>query len=125
MIRRAFIIVILAAAAALVTASAGSAHEYWLRPSTYRATRGELIRVMAWNGVGFSGERKLYAASRTESFRLFAGRDLDLTRAATDADTVFARFVAPDDSGAVVSFVSACTRIELSADRFYTYLVEE
>jgi uncharacterized GH25 family protein len=109
----------------LLGAGPASAHEYWITPGKYRAQSGNLVAISAWVGTGFRGERKLYARSRTASLDLHTTRDFDLTRIASEGDTVFARAAAPDDSGLVVSFVSQFTFIEIEGDRFDRYLRDE
>lgn len=100
-------------------------HEYWIAPSRYEAAAGDTLSFSAWVGNGFPGERKFFDASRTESLTLHATRELDLRLATTDGDSVFGRAIFPDDSGAVVTFVSRFTSIELPGARFEGYLAEE
>ncbi len=112
----------LAVSSLVLFPSPGAAHEYWLTPSAHRARSGDVVTIGAWNGESFAGEPQRYGSSRVVSFRLHAAREVDLTRAARDGDTVFARFAAPDDSGAVVSLVTTFSSITLPADRFDAYL---
>jgi hypothetical protein len=110
---------------ALIGPARAAAHEYWLSPSVYRARGGDEIQISAGTGEGFGGECFRYSRSRTVSLELLAAQRLDLTTVAAEGDSVFARFIAPDDSGAVVAYVSEPAAIEIPAEKFETYLAED
>jgi hypothetical protein len=114
-------------AAGLLTliAPAAPAHEFWLSPSRYRAGSGDEIHVSALTGEGFGGEPRHYTREKTRSFELLAARRLDLTAVAGEGDSVFARFIAPDDSGAMVCFVSEPSMIEVAPAKFEKYLLDD
>src|SRR5262245_13727546 len=115
--------VVLVALAALPAA----AHEYWLQPGRYAASRGDTVIVNAFVGEGFTGARLAYDPSRAERLTMHAAgapRDLAQTwRPAVGA--VMGCVVAPDDSGAVIAYLSRFTSIEIEPDRFDAYLREE
>ena len=102
-----------------------AAHEFWLWPSSYQAQGGREIQIAAATGEGFGGKPMPFARERTVSFELLAARRLDLTVVAGEGDSVFARFVAPDDSGAVVAYVSQPAPITVPAAKFETYLADD
>jgi uncharacterized GH25 family protein len=114
----------------LMIASLGSApetlaHEYWLSPSRYAAHAGQEVRITAATGEGFAGHRLPYAEARTAEFQLRSSMIFDLAPLATEGDSILARFIAPDDRGAVVVLVSTPSPIELPAAKFETYLAED
>lgn len=102
-----------------------AAHEFWLWPSSYHAPGGREIQIAAATGEGFGGQPMPFARERTVSLELLAARRLDLTVVAGEGDSVFARFIAPDDSGAVVTYVSEPAAITLPAAKFEAYLADD
>jgi len=98
------------------------AHEFWLTPSSYAAAKGDTISIACYVGTGFRGERKPYASPRTIGLTLRTLKNIDLTPATTNGDIVYARFIAPDDGGALVAYQSNFTPIELPAPEFDAYL---
>ncbi len=98
------------------------AHEMWLAPSRYVAAAGDTVAIRCYVGTGFRGEARPYAATRTLAFRLHSPRETDLRGAAVNGDPTFARFVAPDGGGTLVSYLSDFARIELPAREFDGYL---
>lgn len=98
------------------------AHEFWLMPSRYRAAAGDTIAISASVGTGFRGERRPYAASRALLFLLRTSKETDVRRVAVNGDLTFARFIAPDDGGALVAYQSDFVPIELAAAEFDAYL---
>ncbi len=115
----------MAAACGLGFAPPVIAHEYWLSPSRYAARAGEAVTIMAATGEGFAGHLLPYARARTADFHLRSARTFDLGPVATEGDSILARFIAPDDSGAVVVLVSTPSPIEVPAAKFETYLAED
>jgi len=116
---------VMAWAALACMAAPARAHEFWLAPSAYRASAGDTVSLRVYVGTGFRGELKPYAPSRTVRFLLRATRELDLSRAARNGDRVMARFVAPDDGGALVAYQSNFADIELPSADFDRYLADE
>ncbi|HYM80082.1 MAG TPA: DUF4198 domain-containing protein [Candidatus Limnocylindria bacterium] len=120
MVGRASLIMGLGAALSIPVAV--SAHEYWLAPSTYRAAAGDTVRIAAYVGTGFRGEPKPYAATRALRFTVQGPKRLDLTRAATNGDLSWTRFVAADGGGALFGYESDLASIELDGPAFDSYL---
>jgi len=106
----------------LFLAAPASAHEFWLAPSTYRASTRDTVEIAAFVGTGFRGERKPYATSRTLRFTMIGPKSIDLTPAAMNGDLAFTRFIPADDGGCVVAYHSSFASIELPADEFDAYL---
>ncbi len=104
---------------------AGTAHEFWLVPSGYRADAGTPIAVSAFVGTGFRGEVLPYAATRTVRLVLHASNDLDLAPGAVNGDLAFANLKQPDPDGMVLAFVSGFTPIEMAGPEFDRYLALE
>jgi uncharacterized GH25 family protein len=121
---RALLLVGLCAALALPTASV-EAHEFWLAPSRYVAQPGVAVEVRALTGEGFRGERKAWSPAHCVRFVARTARTVDVTRAATPGDSVWARFAASDAGGALLAFESGFTPIELPAAQFNAYLEED
>jgi len=121
--RHPIAMVVLVALAALPAA----AHEYWLQPGRYSASVGDTVIVNAFVGEGFTGARLAYDPSRAERLTMHAaGAPRDLAHAwRPAAGAIMGCAVAPDDSGAVVAYLSRFTSIEIEPDRFDTYLREE
>ena len=113
---------VIALALAGALAAPAAAHEYWLEPSAYRAARNDTVSVYGWAGTGFRGERKPYPAPRTLRLTRTAAATVDLKPGATNGALTFARFVQPDDGGAIVAFHSDFTSIQLPAAEFDAYL---
>ena len=108
----------------LTTPCRSTAHEYWLAPSTYRATVGDTVTVGAWAGTGFRGERKAYAPSRVRRFERFGPARMDLADTNRQGKTVWARF-AVGRGGTLVAYESDFAHIELPAAEFDRYLAAE
>jgi len=113
--------------ASLVMGLAGdaAAHEYWLAPSTGRATPGDTVVVRAVAGTGFRGEFKPFNGPRTLRLTWEAARSVRLTPIGKFGDTQWARVVPVDAGGAMLTYVSDATAIELKADDFDKYLALE
>jgi hypothetical protein len=109
----------------LLAARPAAAHEFWLQPGRYAAARGDTVAVSAYVGNGLQGERRAYDPARVAHLALHTGGAARDLAAAGTPGGAFARFVAPDDSGAVVAYLSNLASIELPADRFDAYLREE
>jgi len=104
---------------------AARAHEYWLEPSSYTAVANDTVVVRAFVGTGFRGELKPYAPTRIVRLELHAPDKRDLTGLAVNGDLNFARFVLPDDRGAIVAYQSNFAAIEMEAAKFDAYLIAE
>jgi uncharacterized GH25 family protein len=109
---------------ALVSASA-RAHEYWLSPSRYRGMAGDTVEVSAHIGTGFRGELKPYAASRVVRFSLRHARSIDIAHLARNGDAVMARFLLPDQGGALLAYEGSFADLELPGPQFDAYLALE
>src|SRR5262245_51573749 len=108
-----------------VVARASAAHEFWIAPSRYDATRGASIELAAVAGTGFRGERKPWSPEHAVRFTLRTARSLDLTRTASPGDVVWTRFAPSDGGGAMAAFESGFLPIELPAAAFDDYLKAE
>ena len=112
--------------AALVLAAtwpaAVCAHEHSLSPSTYVAVRGRPVAISAQVGEGLCATRRTYDAQRTVRFTLRAAHTLDVSAAAAEGDTVWARFAASDRRGAMVAWESSFARHRMEAAVFDAYL---
>ena len=119
----------LALAMALVTAvlwpSTGRAHQYWLTPSSYAAVAGRPIDLGAIAGTGFRGERKPWSPPLAIRFVAETARTVDLTRATSPGELVWARFAPSDGGGAMIAYQSGFTPIQLPAPQFNAYLEDE
>ena len=113
------------ALATMLAAVPAWAHQFWLAPSQYDATPGQTVQVSASAGTGFRGERKPWSPSHVIRFVARTAHDLDLTRAATIGDLVWARFAASDSGGAMLACESSFSPIELPAGQFDAYLADE
>lgn len=102
--------------------TAALAHEYWLSPSTYHAARGDTVTVGAFVGTGFRGEAKPWASPRALRFVLRTSHVTDPSSSAVNGDLVWARFLAPDEGGALLAYQSNYANIELPAAEFDHYL---
>ena len=109
---------------ALMPPTAG-AHEFWISPSRYRASRGETVTVGGRVGTGFRGEQRPFAAERVVRFVLIGRQPVDLGPAAMTGNVNWASFRLPDDLGAMVAYQSSFATIELPAAQFDDYLREE
>lgn len=109
----------------LACAAPARAHEFWLTPSRYVAGAGDTLDVRAFVGTGFRGEARPYAPTRVLRFEARTSMTLDLAPLGTNGDLRFARFVMPDDGGALVVYRSNFVPIELPAAEFDRYLVLE
>jgi len=101
------------------------AHQYWLAPSTYAVAAGRPVDLGAIAGTGFRGERKPWSPPLAVRFVARTAREVDLTRAASPGNLVWARFAPSDAGGAMIAFQSTFTPIELPGAKFNDYLEEE
>ena len=102
-----------------------SAHEFWISPSRYDASRGATIELGTVAGTGFRGERKPWSPDHAVRFTLRAGKAIDLTPAATPGELTWTRFAPTDGGGALVAFESDFLPIQLPAAAFDDYLRAE
>jgi uncharacterized GH25 family protein len=100
-------------------------HEFWLCPSAYRASAGSTVEILAFVGTGFRGDALPYSPARTVRFEVRSPARRDLRAPAVNGDPCYARIVLPDRAGAVVTYLSDFTQIELPADEFDRYLALE
>jgi hypothetical protein len=113
-------------AAALACAPA-SAHEFWLGPASYRAAPragADSILVAAYVGTGFRGDFMPYAPTHTVRLELRAEHVGDIRNGAVNGD-YFLAAVRPDAGGALISYETTFTPIELPAADFQAYLALE
>ena len=116
---------VLLALAAGVWGAPAAAHEFWLTPSADRAAPGDTITIRAWSGIGLAGEALPYVPERVARFELHAARRFDLATLSAAGDSVFARFVAADSGGALVTYQSHFNFLETSGPAFDRYLEED
>lgn len=109
----------------LLPPGAARAHEYWLEPSKYTAVANDTVIVRAFVGTGFRGELKPYAPTRIVRLELHAGTRRDLAGLAVNGDLAWARFLVPDDRGAVVAYQSNFAALEMEPAKFDAYLAVE
>jgi hypothetical protein len=117
------------AVALTISATLGSgtalAHEFWLAPSTYAGAHRRVVEISALAGTGFRGERLPWSPVHCAHLVARAASIIDLTRAASIGDVVWARFAPADDGGTMLAFESKFTPIELPAEQFDAYLKDE
>ncbi len=101
------------------------AHEHWFSPSDYVAARGRTVEVRARVGETLCGPARPYDARRTVRFALRAERTLDLAPLAANGDSVWARFAASDDAGALLAFESNFAGHVMEATKFDDYLASD
>lgn len=102
-----------------------TAHEYWLTPSTYKASTGETVSVQSFVGSDFKGELRPYATTRTVRLELQTKERKDLKGGAINGDPKLATLTLADGGGAVVAFETNFVPIELPPERFDEYLRQE
>jgi uncharacterized GH25 family protein len=100
-------------------------HEFWLSPSLYRASAGLSVEIQACVGTGFRGETLPYSPARTVRFEVFSPEKRDLQASALNGDPFYARVALHDSVGAIVTYLSNFTQIELPAVEFDHYLALE
>ena len=101
------------------------AHQYWLAPSRYDVRPQQPVEIGAFAGTGFRGEPKPWSPARCVRFVARTSRVIDLSRAASPGETLWARFAPADSGGALLAYESDFTPIELASDLFDAYLAEE
>lgn len=111
--------------ALVVAAAPCRAHEFWLAPTSYRASAGDSLAVGAFVGSGFRGEARPYAARRVERFVARDAAPVDLARGAAHGAPTWARWAAGDGEGVLVAYASDFVPIELPAAEFERYLALE
>src|SRR6185436_556738 len=111
--------------ALLLLAHGAAAHEFWIEPTRYDATKGQGVELSAVAGTGFRGERKPWSPDHAVRLTLRTSRVIDLTRAASPGDMTWTRFAPSDEGGAMVAFESGYLPIELPAADFEYYLKAE
>src|SRR5690348_15161086 len=89
-----------------VACATADAHEYWLSTNTWRCAPGDSVVVRSMVGTGFRGEMKPFTPKRTVRFTFEGARSIDLSAAAVNGETVWARITPVDAAGAVVCFES-------------------
>ena len=101
------------------------AHQYWLAPARYDARPQVPVEIGAFAGTGFRGEPKPWSPGRCVRFVARTTRQIDLGRAASPGETVWARFATADAGGALVAYESDFTPIQLAPELFDAYLLDE
>lgn len=109
----------------LVAARPVRAHEFWLSPSTAQVSPGRMVEIRAVAGTGFRGEPQPWSPLRGVRFVARTRSTFDLARAASPGDPVWTRLVPNDNGGALLSFESGFTPIQLPAEQFDAYLLNE
>ena len=110
---------------ATLGAAPARAHQFWLSPSSYSGAPRRVVEVSALAGTGFRGDRIPWSPAHCVRLVARAAKALDLTRAASIGDPVWARFAPIDDGGTMLAFESNFTPIELPAAQFNAYLEDE
>ncbi len=110
---------------AALRAAPALGHEFWLAPSSYTGTPRQVVEVTALAGSGFRGVRKAWSPARSVRLVARTTSTLDLARAASAGDVVWARLAPDDDGGAMLAFESKFTPIALPSAEFDAYLREE
>ncbi len=114
--------VLIAASALSLFAAVAGAHEFWLSPSRYRCVAGDTLAIDARVGTGFRGESSPFAPTHTEQLLLHGAGAQDLKRAGVNGAFQWARWVAADGGGALVTYQSTFKPIQLEAKAFDAYL---
>ncbi len=109
----------------IIVPKTSSSHEFWLSPSSYRASAGLSVEIQACVGTGFRGETLPYSPARTVRFEIFSPKKRDLIASAVNGDPSYARVALADSAGAIVTYLSNFTQIELAAAEFDRYLALE
>ena len=108
----------------LALGAAGSAHDFWIEPSTYSARAGEPVRIHLKVGESFKGDPVARNESRIEEFIAAGPSGSVKVRGRDGMDP--AGFVRLDDPGLwLVAYRSKPSPLELSAAAFEQYLREE
>ncbi|MCY2959012.1 MAG: DUF4198 domain-containing protein [Planctomycetota bacterium] len=111
--------------AILVLATTLAAHDFWIEPSSFRPSVDARVDVQLVVGEHFSGEFVARKESRILSFAAFdpAGRDVKVI--GIEGRTPAGLWKAGTPGLHVLGYQSNGTAIELEADKFERYLVEE
>ena len=101
-----------------------SAHECWLQPSTFAPAAGGKVRLTLQVGMEFKGEPRAFNPARVAALKHFsaAGAEDWTARVATALELPVA-LAAPGTH--VLAYDSKPSFIELDAEKFREYLVEE
>jgi len=110
--------------AALVAAPCARAHEFRLAAWS-DSTQPGMVTVRAGVGEGLATAWRPFDRSRAVRFIARTSRTFDLTRLATEGDTIWARLSNPDPGGTMLVYESDFASITLEADRFDAYLAED
>ena len=123
--RRPVVSLVLAIACAAAAATPALAHQFWLSPSRYDPSRGQVVEVGAVAGTGFRGERKPWSPPNARRLVARAAKTIDVAGAATIGQDAWIRFAPSDAGGALLAYESAFTPIALPAAAFDAYLADE
>lgn len=114
--------------ALLLTASAASASEFWLRPTRFAVAPGSRVHLGRWVGKGFRGTRWSGLSARLEQLLHFqpgVAAPADLTATARQADTLHTSVVLPQPGLHLLAFQTNDASLTLPAAEFEAYLKEE
>lgn len=115
-------------AALLVPCATCAAHEWWLEPARFALAAPETVVIGASAGMGFRGERKVYAAGRALRLVTVDGEGArDHAPDGVPGTTVYATLPAATfrDGAALVSLETGWSSIELPPSEFAGYVAEE
>ncbi|UOQ71838.1 DUF4198 domain-containing protein [Hymenobacter cellulosilyticus] len=99
------------------------AHEFWLLPSHFFVAPGTRINLHVFVGENFTGHRWPGKSARLTSFVHYAPNDtVDLTRMATQQDTLNTSVEVVQPGVHLLSFSTNNAFLELDAEKFNTYL---
>jgi len=111
-----------------VPGSPATAHEYEVAPSVSRGAAGTPWSVAAYVGTGFHGEVRPYTTARAVRFELRGwgppgkGSVTDLRTQAREGDSTWVTGTMQGEGGALISYQSTFTKIELPGTEFDAYL---
>ncbi len=109
----------------LLCAAPALGHEFWIEASSFRPAPGEALDCRLFVGDGFPGEAYARNPRHIDSFFLVAGGRRLPVHGRDGADPA-GRLHAPATGGtAVLVYRSTRSRVELPAEKFERYLVEE
>jgi uncharacterized GH25 family protein len=117
-------VVLVAAPLLFAAASAASAHEFWIEPSTFNPASGARVDIRLCVGDGFEGWPLPRNERRIERFEAI-GRSGNLPLLGIDGADPAGVARLPMPGGYIVAFESKYTLAEMPAEEFSAYLKEE
>jgi uncharacterized GH25 family protein len=108
----------------ILAASAAQAHDFWLEPSTFRPQAGQIFSVGLRVGQNFEGDALPRSASLIESFTLREAAMEHAVNGSENQDPAgYVRLLRP--GVATIGYRSKPSPLELTAEKFNRFLVEE